>query len=128
MNKIPIVAGNWKMNKTPSQGKEFIYDIENLVPTIRNTKVIDLINLLSEEGCQVSCYDPWVDKEEVLDRLGIALLDFPANNFYEAIIVAVSHDEFTEMGGEKISNFGVSNSLIFDLKHILADEFSDLKL
>ena len=40
MNKIPIVAGNWKMNKTPSQGKEFIYDIENLVPTIRNTKVI----------------------------------------------------------------------------------------
>ena len=97
-------------------------------PDIRNTKVIDLIDNLKEEGLYVDVYDPWVDKEEVLDRLGIALLDFPANNFYEAIIVAVSHDEFTEMGGEKISNFGVSNSLIFDLKHILADEFSDLKL
>lgn len=97
-------------------------------PDIRNTKVIDLIDNLKKEGLYVDVYDPWVDKEEVLDRLGIALLDFPANNFYEAIIVAVSHDEFTEMGGEKISNFGVSNSLIFDLKHILADEFSDLKL
>ena len=40
MNKKPIVAGNWKMNKTPSQGKEFIHDIEKLVPDIQNTKVI----------------------------------------------------------------------------------------
>ena len=40
MNKKPIVAGNWKMNKTPSQGREFIYDIENMVPDIQNTEVV----------------------------------------------------------------------------------------
>ena len=40
MNKKPIVAGNWKMNKTPLQGKEFIRDLEDLVPRIQNTNVI----------------------------------------------------------------------------------------
>ena len=40
MNKKSIVAGNWKMNKTPSQGKEFIHDIENMVSDIQNTEVI----------------------------------------------------------------------------------------
>ena len=40
MNKKPIVAGNWKMNKTPSQGREFIHDIENMVSDIQNTEVI----------------------------------------------------------------------------------------
>ena len=40
MNKKPIVAGNWKMNKTPSQGREFIHDIENMVSNIQNTKVV----------------------------------------------------------------------------------------
>ena len=97
-------------------------------PDIRNTKVIDLIDNLKKEDIFVEVYDPWANKEEVLDRLDISLLDFPKSNSYEAIIVAVSHDEFIEMGGEKISNFGVSNSLIFDLKHILDDKFSDLKL
>ncbi len=40
MNKKPIVAGNWKMNKTPSQGKEFIHDVKNLVPALHNTEVV----------------------------------------------------------------------------------------
>ena len=40
MNKKPIVAGNWKMNKTPSQGKEFIHDVKNLVPVLHNTEVV----------------------------------------------------------------------------------------
>ena len=40
MNKKPIVAGNWKMNKTPSQGKEFIHVIENMVPDLQNTEVV----------------------------------------------------------------------------------------
>ena len=40
MNKKPIVAGNWKMNKTPSQGREFIHDIENMFSDIQNTEVI----------------------------------------------------------------------------------------
>ena len=40
MNKKPIVAGNWKMNKTPSQGKEFIHDVKNLVPSLHNTEVV----------------------------------------------------------------------------------------
>tara|TARA_B100001027_G_scaffold189716_1_gene143326 strand:- start:70 stop:813 length:744 start_codon:yes stop_codon:yes gene_type:complete len=40
MNKKPIVAGNWKMNKTLSQGKEFIHDVKNLVPSLHNTEVV----------------------------------------------------------------------------------------
>ena len=40
MNKKPIVAGNWKMNKTPSQGREFIHNIENMVSDVQNTEVI----------------------------------------------------------------------------------------
>ena len=40
MNKKSIVAGNWKMNKTPSQGRELIHDIESMVSDIQNTEVI----------------------------------------------------------------------------------------
>ena len=40
MNKKPIVAGNWKMNKTPSQGRKFIHDIVNMVPDLQNTEVV----------------------------------------------------------------------------------------
>ena len=40
MNKKPIVAGNWKMNKNTSQGRELIRDIENMVSDIQNTEVV----------------------------------------------------------------------------------------
>ena len=46
MNKKPIVAGNWKMNKTPSQGRELIRDIENMVSDIQNTQIIFFLHSL----------------------------------------------------------------------------------
>ncbi len=97
-------------------------------PDIRNTKVIDLIDNLKKKGCLVDVYDPWVKKEEVLEQYDMAMLDQPQKNQYRAIIVAVPHKEFIEMGGEVISSFGLEDSLIFDLKHILDKQYSDLRL
>tara|TARA_Y100000768_G_C23972973_1_gene681490 strand:- start:449 stop:1720 length:1272 start_codon:yes stop_codon:yes gene_type:complete len=97
-------------------------------PDIRNTKVIDLIKDLDEKGASIDVYDPWVNQEEVLNQFDISLVDFPENNLYQAIIIAVAHDEFIKMGGKAITGFGTNNSIIFDLKHILEKKFSDLRL
>ena len=97
-------------------------------PDTRNTKVIDVLNNLKRKGAHVDVYDPWVNKNEVLDTYNIQTLDYPEPNKYDAIIIAVPHNEFVEMGGSEIGQFGKKDSIIFDLKHILDKKYSDLRL
>ena len=97
-------------------------------PDIRNTKVIDLINVLSEEGCQVSCYDPWVDKQLVNKTYSVDQVDYPSEKNYDAIIVAVPHDKFFEIGIDQIRSFGKDNHVLYDLKSIFPKNKTDLRL
>jgi len=97
-------------------------------PDIRNTKVVDIIKNLLERGTLVDVYDPWVDKDEVFNQYQLRSIDYPKEDQYDAIIVAVSHTEFKEMGGVLISKFGKKNSILFDLKHIVERQYSNLRL
>lgn len=97
-------------------------------PDLRNTKVIDVISELQEFNLNVDVYDPWVNKEEAIYEYAITPIDAPKENYYNAIILAVAHDEFKIMSKKGFSKFTKNTSIIYDLKYILPRDESDLRL
>lgn len=88
-------------------------------PDIRNSKVIDLIRELESWNVTVSVSDPWANPAEVKHEYGLKLVD--ASQFQElsAVIVAVGHDEFREMGVSEFRKFSAADRAVFgDLKSI----------
>ena len=83
-------------------------------PDIRNTKVIDVIKELQEFGCKVDVYDPWADSEEIQEQYSLHLLDNVNLQQYEAIVVAVAHDEFKDLEFKNLNEI-----VIYDIKSIL---------
>ena len=95
---------------------------------IRNTKIIDLIRELNEFGLDVDCYDPLVNKQDVVDHYEYNLLDVPKDRSYDAIIIAVSHDFFRDLGINSIRKWGNKGNLVFDLKYLFPAKLTDLRL
>lgn len=97
-------------------------------PDIRNTKVVDLIGELRTYGVDVDVYDPWVDATEALDHCDVSVRSELINNSYDAIIIAVPHDQFKKMGGARIRELGRENHVLYDVKHMLPADQADLRL
>lgn len=97
-------------------------------PDLRNTKVIDIAKELINHGVNVDCYDPCVDKDEAKKEYGISLIEDPKKDYYDAIIIAVAHNEFKKMGISNIRKLGKKNQLIYDLKYLFSAEETDLRL
>ena len=87
-------------------------------PDLRNSKVIDIIDVFQKLNAHVDVYDPWVDPLEADHEYGLAPISNPLNNTYDAIVLAVSHQQFVEMGVAKIKALGKSNSVLFDVKYL----------
>ncbi len=84
-------------------------------PDIRNSKVIDVVRELQEFGINVDVYDPWADPEEVRHEYGLSLLtSTPKLENYDAIVLAVAHNEFKEMDLTP-----QKNQVVYDIKSIL---------
>ncbi len=88
-------------------------------PDLRNTRVIDMINEFNNYGAKVDVYDPWVDSNETQQTYGFTPLSAPQLGSYDAIVLAVKHKQFTEMGVEKIRALGKDNHVLYDIKYIL---------
>ncbi|MFW2374222.1 MAG: nucleotide sugar dehydrogenase, partial [Gammaproteobacteria bacterium] len=88
-------------------------------PDLRNTKVIDMLNELKPYNANIDVYDPRVSSQLALDEYGITLIDEPINNYYDAVILAVAHEQFSELGTLGIKAFCKDNHVIFDVKYIL---------
>ena len=97
-------------------------------PDIRNTRIIDIVNELKEYHVNVDVYDPWVDRAEAEHEYGIDPVSTLTENSYDAIILAVAHHQFKEMGVEKIRALGKAEHVLYDLKYVLAQSESDLRL
>lgn len=95
-------------------------------PDIRNTRVIDLVHELIEYGARVDVYDPWVNIKNAKDEYNIDLVEKPMGS-YKSIIIAVAHNEFLQMGVDKIRSFGSSESILVDIKSIFSLEEVDLR-
>lgn len=98
-------------------------------PDLRNTKVVDLVRYLHSYHCNVDIYDPWIDIEEAEREYGLKCLgEKPQSGEYQAVILAVGHNQFKEMGVAGIINFGVPNAVLFDVKSILPSGVADARL
>lgn len=87
-------------------------------PDLRNTRVIDIVHELQSAHVQVDVYDPNASAEEAKNLMQIDLLDAPVPGTYDAIIVAVAHAQFIEMGIDTIRGLGKPNCVIFDTKSV----------
>ncbi|WP_151829076.1 Vi polysaccharide biosynthesis UDP-N-acetylglucosamine C-6 dehydrogenase TviB [Acinetobacter radioresistens] len=97
-------------------------------PDIRNTKIIDLINALKEYDLKLDIYDPWVDPLEVEKEYKLAPITSLQKASYDAIIIAVAHDEFKYMGSEQFKSLGKEKYILYDLKYILDKANSNIRL
>ena len=88
-------------------------------PDLRNTRVVDLVEEFEGFNCNVDVYDPWVDKDEAVHEYGIKPIDQPVEDKYDAILLAVAHDEFKELSLEQIKSFGKDNHVLYDIKYLL---------
>ncbi|MFW3398968.1 Vi polysaccharide biosynthesis UDP-N-acetylglucosamine C-6 dehydrogenase TviB [Aliarcobacter butzleri] len=82
-------------------------------PDIRNSRVIDVIEELQEFGCNIDVYDPWADTKEVGHEYNLKLIKELNIAKYEAIVLAVAHNEFKEL------KLKIDNNVVFDIKSIL---------
>ncbi len=98
-------------------------------PDLRNSKVCDLIDALKTYHVDVDIYDPWIDLEEARHEYGLECLgSAPEQSKYAAIVLAVGHREFVELGIERIREFGEPGAVIYDVKGILPVSVIDGRL
>ncbi|MFN9344513.1 MAG: nucleotide sugar dehydrogenase, partial [Planctomycetota bacterium] len=97
-------------------------------PDIRNTRVVDIVNEFTEYGSNVDTYDPWANPEEAEAEYNIRLIREPAPGKYDAIVLAVGHNQFKEMGSDRIRSFGRRECVVYDIKSILPYKAFDGRL
>jgi UDP-N-acetyl-D-galactosamine dehydrogenase len=97
-------------------------------PDIRNTKVLDIYNEVLEYGINVDVFDPWVKPKDALSLYGVPMIKSPKIEFYDAVIIALNHDEFRQLGKDGILKFMKNNNIIYDLKYTLDKIDSTLRL
>jgi len=97
-------------------------------PDLRNTRVIDIIEALSAAGARVDVWDPWIDADEARQEYGLELSGAPAGGEFDAIVLAVAHRQFAELGAEAIRGFGRPGAVLFDIKSLLPLGAADLRL
>lgn len=97
-------------------------------PDLRNTRVVDIVEELNSYNANVDIYDPWVDKEEAKVEYGIDIIDSLDGEKYDAIILAVAHKQFAELGVDKIRKSAKNEHILYDIKHLLSKELVDGRL
>jgi UDP-N-acetyl-D-glucosamine/UDP-N-acetyl-D-galactosamine dehydrogenase len=97
-------------------------------PDIRNTKIIDIVNELTEYNIAADVYDPWVDTSEAQYEYGITPVTNLEQGQYDAVILAVAHDQFKTMGADALHALGKSAHILYDLKYVLDQSETDLRL
>ncbi|MBE2234045.1 MAG: Vi polysaccharide biosynthesis UDP-N-acetylglucosamine C-6 dehydrogenase TviB, partial [Anaerolinea sp.] len=88
-------------------------------PDLRNTRVIDIVEALRQDNLQVDVHDPWVDAAEARHEYGIDPLATPPSGAYDAVIVAVGHNQFHQLGAAGIRAFGKPACVLYDVKYVL---------
>jgi len=88
-------------------------------PDIRNTRVVDIVKEFKDRKCNVDVYDPWVDKNEAKQEYAITPINILGKGKYDAIVLAVAHNEFKVIGEKKLRELGRENHILYDIKYVL---------
>ncbi|MBE0469750.1 MAG: Vi polysaccharide biosynthesis UDP-N-acetylglucosamine C-6 dehydrogenase TviB [Methyloprofundus sp.] len=97
-------------------------------PDLRNTRVVDIVKELKTYGVNVHIYDPWVDSEEAMHEYGIQPIAVLEDNKYDAILLAVAHEQFKQMDIKQVRALGKPDSVVYDLKYLFPADLTDERL
>ncbi|MFT6925930.1 MAG: UDP-N-acetyl-D-galactosamine dehydrogenase [Psychromonas sp.] len=95
---------------------------------LRNTKVVDIVKELKEYNIIPDILDPWCSNEKAESEYGLSLIRTAEKGTYDAIILAVAHNQFKVMGADKIHDLGKNNHILYDLKYVLPKDEVDIRL
>ncbi len=97
-------------------------------PDLRNTRVVDIIEELQSYGIGIDVHDPHADPAAAEAEYGLSLLSAPQDGAYDAVVLAVAHQEYKDADPSTFRAYGKSNSVVFDIKSCLPRDASDLRL
>jgi UDP-N-acetyl-D-glucosamine/UDP-N-acetyl-D-galactosamine dehydrogenase len=97
-------------------------------PDLRNTRVVDVLHELTEYNLKIDVFDPWVDAAEAEHEYGIRPISEPKGAAYDAVVLAVAHEQFKALGAAGVRAFAKPSSVIYDLKYVLPADSVDLRL
>ena len=97
-------------------------------PDLRNSKVVDIVAELAKFDAKVDIYDPWVDADSAEREYGLRPIKTPKAGTYDALILAVGHNEFKDMGVLKIRRLAKPLHVFYDVKYVFAAEQTDGRL
>jgi len=97
-------------------------------PDVRNTRVVDIVRDLTDRGMKVDVCDPWADPAEARHEYGLRLTPRPRGGRYDAVILAVAHRQFRELGARGIRAFGKKRCVVYDIKRVLPARHTDGRL
>ncbi|MEO8000441.1 MAG: nucleotide sugar dehydrogenase [Arenimonas sp.] len=95
---------------------------------LRNTRVIDIINELKAAHAKIDVYDPNANADEAKNLLQLDLVSLPAPGTYDAVVLAVGHSHFINMGAQAVRAFGKETCVLFDAKAVLDSDYVDGRL
>ena len=97
-------------------------------PALRNPRVVDIVHALHGYNTRVDVHDPWVNAKDAAHEYGLTTVGSPAQHEYDAVIVAVAHREFAQLGADGIRAFGKPVSVVYDVKYVLPRDAVDGRL
>jgi UDP-N-acetyl-D-galactosamine dehydrogenase len=87
-------------------------------PDLRNTRVVDIVRALQGYNTAVDIHDPWADPDEAHEEYGLDMRAEPVPGAYDAVIVAVAHDQFRAMGVEGLRKLANGRAVVYDIKGV----------
>jgi UDP-N-acetyl-D-galactosamine dehydrogenase len=97
-------------------------------PDLRNTRVVELAQELEDYRAVVEIHDPWANRHEALQEYGIRLVEAPVAGAYDAIVIAVAHDEFKALGIDGLRRLGHAQTVYYDIKSVFPKDAVDARL
>lgn len=97
-------------------------------PDLRNTRVVDIVSMLETYGAKISIHDPWVDADEASEEYGVTLVEKLTVGAYDAIVIAVAHDQFRQYGIDTLRSWCAEDHVIYDLKYLFKAHETDIRL
>lgn len=128
INCVTRLMANKKINIVDANILILGLSFKENCPDLRNTKVVDLISELDDYNPNVDIYDPWINIEEAKKEYNLTMTTELKQNHYDAVIIAVAHEEFVSLGAEGIRGLCKSNAVIYDIKYVLDSKDVDGRL
>jgi len=128
VGEIVKLMANKKINIVDSKILMLGLTFKENCPDLRNTRVVEMINELKTYYAHIDIFDPWVDKSEAKAIYNLDLIEQPERDYYDAVIIAVSHDQFKDMGLPGVRALGKENYVLYDIKYLFSSKEVDGRL